>query len=326
MSISRVVAFVAWTGASAAALAQVPGAAAPGGIFPARPVTLVVSDVAGSAADGVARVLAPRLAAALAQPVNVDNRAGDAAQAVARAAPDGYTLLLAGPTLAIDVAVRPPPQPDPQKELTPVSLVATFPYVLIATTTLALDSVQDILAIAKASPGRLSYASAGAGSGGHLAGERFKSATSVHLRHMAARTQAAALVEVAAGRAQIAFVSLAAAEPLLKARTAKALGVTGSTRIASLPDVPTMREAGVPGFDVTGWLGVLAPAGTAKSIVERLNAELRKVVQGTEARERIAALVSGDAAGSSVEAFRDLLKREVTGWSRLAREMSIRVE
>ena len=312
--------------AGTAALAQAQATPAAGSAFPSRPVTLVVSDVAGSPADAVARALAPRLATALAQPVSVDNRAGDAAQAVARAVPDGHTLLLAGPTIAIDVAVRPPPQTDPQKDLAPVSLVATFPYVLIVTTTIALDSVQDILAIAKASPGRLSYASPGTGSGGHLAGELFKSVTSVNLRHVPMKTQAAALAEVAAGRAQLVFVPLAAAEPLLKARTAKALGVTGAARIAALPDVPTMREAGVPGFEASGWLGVLAPAGTAKSIVERLNAEVRKVVQIPEVRDRIAGLVSGEAAGSSIDAFRDLLKREVTGWSRLAREMSIRVE
>lgn len=326
MSISHVVAFVAGMAAGAAALAQAPANLAAATPWPARPVTLVVSDSAGSAADAVARVLAPRLATALAQPVSVDSRAGEAAQAVARAAPDGYTLLLAGPTVAIDAAVRPPPQPDPQKDLAAVSLVATFPYVLIATTTVALDSVQDIVAIAKASPGRLSYASPGAGSGAHLAGELFKSATSVHLRHAPLKTQTAALAEVAAGRAQLAFVPLAAAEPLLKARTARAVAVTGPARIAMLPDVPTMREAGVPGFDLVGWLGVLAPAGTAKSIVDRLNAEVRKAVQVPEVRERIAALVSGDATGSSQDAFRDLLKREVSGWSRLAREMSIRVE
>lgn len=309
----------------AAVFAQ--GSAAPGSAtYPARALRMVVGDAPGSVADEVARTLAPRLAAGLGQAVSVENRPGDAPEVVARAAPDGHTLLLAGPALAIDAAVRAQPAVDPQKQLAPVSLVATFPYVLVATTTVALDSVQDIVAIAKASPGRLAYTSPGAGTGAHLAGELFKSATAVHLRHVPARSQAAALAELAAGRVQLAFVPLAAAEPLLKARTAKAVAVTGAARIGVLPDVPTMREAGVPGFDLTGWLGVLAPAGTAKSSVDRVNGELRKILQMSDARERIAALVSGEATASSADAFRDLVRREVAGWSRLAREMSIRVE
>ena len=270
--------------------------------------------------------MAERAGGAAGASVTVDSRSADAAETVARAVPDGYTLLLAGPTLAIDAAVRASPAVDPQRDLAPVSLVATFPYVLVVTTSVALDSVQDIVAIAKASPGRLAYTSPGAGSGAHLAGELFKSATSVHLRHVAAKTQAAALAELAAGRVQLAFVPLATAEPLLVARTARAVAVTGSTRIARLADVPTMREAGVPGFDVVGWLGVLAPAGTAKSSVERLNAAVRRIMQAEDVRERIAAAVSGEAAASSADAFRDLLKRDVAGWTRLAREMSIRVE
>lgn len=293
--------------------------------FPAKAFRLVVSDVAGSPAEAVARVLSPRLAASLGQPVAVEVRP-DAAQAVAHAAPDGYTLLLAGPTLAIDSAVRVPPPADAQKDFAAVSLVATFPYVMIATAKMNLDSVQDVVAIAKASPGRIAYASPGPGSGGHLAGELFKSSTSVHLRHAPVNGAAEVLTELAAGRVQVAFVPIAAAEPLLKARTAKALAVTGRSRVPALPEVPTMTEAGVPGFDLTGWLGVLAPAGTGKSIVERLNADVRKALQVPDASERIAAAVSGEAAASSPEAFRDLVRRDVTGWSRLAREMNIRLE
>ncbi len=310
---------------STAVLSQgsTPAAAAAG--FPTKPLRLVVSDVAGSPAESVARTLVPRLAASLGQPVAIELRS-DAAQAVAHAAPDGYTLLLAGPTLAIDSAVRVPPPADAQKDFAAVSLVAIFPYVMIATAKMNLDSVQDVVAIAKASPGRIAYASPGPGSGGHLAGELFKSSTSVHLRHAPLKGPAEVLAELAAGRAQVAFVPIAAAQPLLKARTAKALAVTGRSRVPALPDVPTMTEAGVPGFDLTGWLGVLAPAGTGKSIVERLNADVRKALLVPDARERIAAAVSGEAVSSSPEAFRDLVRRDVTGWSRLAREMNIRLE
>lgn len=324
MSIRHVVVFVAAVTAVAAVSAQ--QAAAPVAAFPGKPVRLVVSDAPDGAADAVARLLAPGLAASLGVAVTVESRQRDGAQAVARAAPDGHTLLLAGPTLAIDAAVRAQPALDPQRDLAPVSLVATFPYVLVASTAVALDSLQDIVAIAKASPGRLAYVSPGAGSGAHLAGELLKSATGVHLRHVPMATQAAGLAELAAGRAQLAFVPLAATEPLLKARSVKAVAVTGTARIASLPDVPTMREAGVPGFELAGWLGVLAPAGTAKSIVEHLNADVRKAMQPPDIAARIGAAVSGTASASSPDAFRELVRRDVTGWSKLAREMSIRIE
>lgn len=325
MPALRVVALVACLAFHAAALAQggAPPVASPGSAN--RPLRLMVGDVAGSAADSVARALAPQLGASLGQPVSVELRP-DAVEAAARAAPDGTTLLLAGPSLAIDTAVRTQPPADAQKDFAPVSLVATFPYVMLVTTKMNLDTVQDVIAIAKASPGRIVYTSPGLGSGGHLAGEFFKSATSVHMRHDPQKTLAAALAELAAGRVQVAFVAVAVAEPLLKARTAKALAVTGTSRVAALPGVPTMAETGIPGFDLTGWLGVLAPAGTGKSIVDRLNGEVRKVVALPDLRERIAAAVGGGAQTSTPDAFRDLLRREVTSWSRIAREMNIRLE
>lgn len=324
MPIRHVALFAAGLCSACLVFAQASGPL-PAAAYPSRTVTLVVSDVPDAPFAAVAKAIAPDLGAALGQAVVVQSRS-DAAATVARAAPDGYTLLLSGSTLAIDSAVRPASAPDAQKDFAPVSLVATFPYVLVAASRVKLDSVQDVVAIAKASPGRIACASPGAGSGGHLACELFKSATSVHLRHEPRAGMAAAVAELVAGRAEVAFLPITTAQPLLRARTATALAVTGPARVTSLPDVPTMTEAGVPGFDLVGWLGVLAPAGTGKSIVDRLNADVRKVVALPALRERIGSAVGGDAVASTPDAFRDRLRREVSGWSRLAREMSIRVE
>ena len=328
MPFARLLALVTAAAATATVLAQgaPPSTDAGRAAAPARALRIIVDGSADSVADVVARLVAPRFGAASGKSTTVTTQAANAAEIVARAAPDGGTLLFAGPRLAIDAALRSASAVDPRKALAPISLVAVFPYVLIATTAVALDSVQDIVAIAKANPGRLAYASPGAGSGAHLAGELFKSATSIHLRHVPAASQAAALAELAAGRVQLAFVPLANAEPLLKAKTARAVAVTGSDRLARLPGVPTIQEEGVPGFGLVGWYGLLAPAGTPQSIVDRLNGELRAVMASAELRERIADAVSGRAAVTSPEAFRETITQEVAGWSRLARELSIRVE
>jgi tripartite-type tricarboxylate transporter receptor subunit TctC len=295
-----------------------------------RAVTLVVPDAAGSAADIVARTLAPALGNALGTLVAVSDRPGGneaaGAEVVAKAAPDGATLLLASGTFAAGAGLQAALAYDPVKSFAPVGLVAATPYVLVAATTLPLDTVQDVIAIAKANPGRLHYAATGRGTPSHLAGEMLKSLATVQLTQAPYKDAAAALSDVAAGKVQLYFAPFPEVQPLVKAGKIRALAVTGPRRLAQAPDVPTMLESGVVGFDVVQWFGVLAPAATPKATVERLNAALRRALQVPEVRERLAAQLAAETSAGTPDALDALLRREIATWAKLAREMNLKPE
>jgi tripartite-type tricarboxylate transporter receptor subunit TctC len=292
----------------------------------ARPVRLVVGAPAGSSADLAARALARNWSDVAGQPVSVDNRSEGAAEAVARAAPDGGTFLFATPALPARIALEKGLAFDGLKAFAPVGRIANEPLVLVVTSTLSVSSLFDLIAIAKASAGRLNYASGGTGSISHLAGELLKSLGSVQLAHSPAKNGEAALAEVVAGRTKVMFAPLALVEPALRSGKVKPLAVTGPARLAALPDVPTMREEGVLGFDFTGWFGVVGPATTGKATVDRVNGELRKAAASADARDRLRALLGTDPVVGSPEDLGTLMSRDLATFTKLAREMNLKTE
>lgn len=298
--------------------------------FPAHPVKLVIPYAPGGTSDFVGRGIATRLGEILGQPVVVENKPGASeiigTEAVAKAAPDGYTLLLVTPSFTSNPALFATLPYDSAKAFAPVALVASYPHVLVATAALPINSVQDLIAIAKANPGRLNYASGGSGGSNHLAAELFKSLTTVQLTHVPYKGNGPAITDLVAGRVQLLFTGMAPVEAFIKAGKLRALAVTGPKRLASAPDVPTMAEAGVPDYDLVSWYGVLAPAGTPKAIVDLLNADLRKTMQTPEVKAKFEASLGADTTVGTPDQFGAMLRRESATWGKLVREMNIKIE
>lgn len=323
---------LAWIlGACAMAVAPLAGAQATA-TYPSRPVKLVVPYAPGGTSDFVGRTIAAKLGEVLGQPVVVENRPGGneiiGTEAVAKAAPDGYTLLLVTPSFTSNPALQASLPYDSATAFAPVALVASYPHVLVVTTatSLPIGTVQDLIAIAKANPGSINYASGGSGGSNHLAAEMFRSLTTVQMTHIPYKGNGPAIADLVAGRVHILFTGMAPVEPMIRAGKLKALAVTGPKRLASAPDVPTMLEAGVPGYDLVSWYGVLAPAGTPKAIVDRLNADLRKTMQSPEVHAKFVAQLGADTTVGTPDEFGAMLRREFAAWGRLVREMNIKVD
>ena len=250
--------------------------------WPARPVSLVVPYPPGGSADILARSVGAKLGERLGQPVVIENKAGAGtaigAQAVATAAPDGYTLLLGTvSSQAINPAMNKVGY-DPVKDFVAVAPLAAIPFVLVAHPSVPANSVADVVAMAKASPGKVAYASAGPGTSNHLAGELLAGSAQVNLVHVPYKGSAPALNDVLAGHVPLMFDLIATALPNVQSGKLKALAVTGRERSALLPNVPTARESGLRDYEVTAWFGVFAPAGTPQAVVSRLNTELTAVL------------------------------------------------
>jgi len=278
---------------------------------------LVVAAPAGSAADVVARTIAAKIGA------TVEN---GAPEAVAKAQPDGSTLLFATPTLTAAIALQSKLPYDGLRAFAPVARVANEPFVLVATATLSTSSLFDFIALAKANPGQMAYASAGRGSASHLAFELLKSAGIITLTHVQAKTIEAAVAEVISGNAKVAFAPYGAVSAALRAGKLKALAVTGSARLPLLPDVPTMRESGLVDYAFDAWLGVLAPAAASKATVDRVNESLRKAMQSPDVRDKLAALLGSEPRVSTPDEFAALLKREVGTFEKVGRELGFRLD
>lgn len=283
--------------------------------WPVRPIKLVVPFAAGGAPDVVARNIGMRLAEKLGQPVLVDNRLGAggniAYEAVARAAPDGYTLVFATTGIATNMSLYKNPHYDALKDFAPVTLVSTGAHVLVVNPSLAARNVKELIALGKANPQLLSYGSSGSGTILHLAGELFTLKTGVKLQHVPYRGASLAQTDLVGGVVNMMFSDVASALPQIKAGTVRALAVTGSQRMPSLPDVPTLAESGVPGYEIEAWFGILAPAGTPAPVVDRLNSELRAVLAMPEMKQRMADLAQ-TVVGNSPAEFGGFLKSEVT--------------
>jgi len=295
--------------------------------WPSRPVRVVIPFLAGGGGDAVGRAVAQVLTERLGRPFVADNRPGGASslgtELVARAAPDGYTLLIVGPNHATNPHLM-RLSFDTVRDLAPVSLLSTAPYVLIAAPDLPVTGLHDLLALARRQPGALSYGSAGNGTAGHLAMEMIKAATGVDIVHVPYRGSPPVLVDIMAGRIAMALDNVLSSSPGIAAGRMRALAVTGAARSARLPDVPTIAEQGLPGFDVTVWQGALFPAGTPPAIVNRLSAEIAAAMREPALRSRLSE-IGVDALGSTPEEFRVFIDAELARWGDVIRRTGTRL-
>ena len=306
----------------------------PGGVlaadYPHRPIRFVVPYPPSGAADIVARVVAQKLGEALGATVVVDNRAGAGGNLgtdlVAKAAPDGYTLLMGnvGP-LAINVSLVKRLPYDPLQDLAPVSFMVIYPNALVVNPSLPVKSVSELIALAKARPGQLSYASAGTGSSTHLAAELFKSMAAIDMAHVPYKGGGQAVVDVMAGQVQLYFSSMLGALPHLKSGKLRALAVTSARRTRAAPELPTVAESGFPGYEANNWLGLLVPAGTPAPIILRLNREIVKIFEQPDVRERLSAQ-GGEAETGSPEKFADYIRAEIRKWAQVVKDSGAQVE
>ena len=310
-----------------AAVAFIAALPAYGQAYPSRPVRFIVPFPAGSSTDSAARLVAQELATALRGQVVIDNRAGASGnigtEIAARAAPDGQTLVLGtASTLAVAVVVNSSLGYDPLKDFAPISLIGSSPYVLAVHPAVAANSLRELIALARAQPGRISYASAGNASLGHLAGELFAATTGARFNHVPYKSSALAVIDVLSGRIELQWGSISPTLPHLRSGRLRALATTGAKRLTALPEVPTAIEAGVENYDVALWMAVLAPAATPAAIVSLLN---RQVVASVRKPEIQAGLIAqGVEPAPGTEAALALhIKREILKWRGVAKTAGI---
>lgn len=297
--------------------------------WPTKPITLVVTYPAGGGADAMARLIAPRLGELLGQPVVVENKPGASGQigaaAVAKAAPDGHTLMLDASSFAVNPALFSKLPYDSEKAFKPVGVIALFPNVLLVHPGFPAKSVNDLVAIARAKKDAVSYASSGNGSAQHLAGAMFESATKAEMVHVPYKGGGPALNDVIGGQVPVFFGNLASTLQHIQAGKLRALAVTSGKRSTILPEVATMAEAGVPGYEVYEWNAVFAPAGVPDAVMARLAAALQKALDAPEVRTRIAQL-GGEIQGGGPEASASFIRQQTTLWTRLVKERGISID
>jgi len=298
--------------------------------YPDHGVRILVPFPPGGPADALTRIAAEQLSAALGQPFVVENKPGAGGnigmEQGARAAPDGYTLTLAPVgNLTVSPFIYAKLPYDPFKDFVPVTVLATVPNVLVVNAAVPARSVAELIALAKAKPGTLNYASAGNGSGPHLAGELFKRMAGVEMVHGPFNGAGPAMNAVLAGDVQVFFAQSAAALPQLKGGRVFALGVASPKRIDAAPELPTIAESGLPGFDVTSWYALVAPAGTPADRVERIQSTLARAFARPDVREKIAGL-GAEPVANTPAAFGRMLEAEAARWRTLAREANIRAD
>ncbi|MGZ5174812.1 MAG: Bug family tripartite tricarboxylate transporter substrate binding protein [Burkholderiales bacterium] len=291
--------------------------------YPARPVRLLVPSTPGGSVDTLARAIATRLSEKWSQQVVVDNRAGAggviAAELTAKTPPDGYTLIMCTvASCATNVSLYKNLSYDPVRDFDPVTLVATQNLMLLLHPSIAAASVKELVALARAAPNKYSFASAGNGTGGHLSGELFKMLAGIDLLHVPYKGVAPALVDVISGQVSITFASILSSLPHVKSGKLRALAVTGAKRSPAAPDLPTMMEAGVKGYESATWYGVLAPANTPRDIVLKLNTDIVGITRQPEVRERLSK-EGADPVGSSPQEFGAYIKSEIAKWSKVVR-------
>ena len=303
-------------------------AAQPADSYPSKPVRLVLPFPPGGGTDILGRLIADRLSASLGQPVVTENRGGAGgnvgAEAAAKSAPDGYTIVLVAPSLAISPTLYSKLNYDPVKDLAPISLVATVPNVMITQPSLPGD-LKEFIALVKAKPGALNFGSGGAGTSNHLAGELFNLVAGTKLVHIPYKGVNLAMQDVLSGNVHLVFIGIPAAAPHIKAGKLRALALVAPQRSSALPDVPTVAEAGLPDFEVTTWYGVLAPAGTPRNIINRLNGELVKIMHAPELREKLAA-TGTEPLTSTPEEFSAYIRKEIAKWGDVIRKAGVKAD
>ena len=298
--------------------------------YPSKPVRFVVPFAPGGTTDVLARLVGEKLSASLGQQFVVDNKPGAGGNVgtaqVAKAEPDGYTLLMGTVgTHAINASIYPSLPYDPVQDFAPVTLVATVPNVLVVNPEVPANSVAELIALAKEKPGELNFASSGNGSSIHLSGELFKAMTGVDIVHVPYKGSGPAVVDLLGGQVQMMFDNLPSSAPQIKAGKLRPLGVTSKERSPTLPDVPTIAEAGVPGYEALSWFGVLVPAGTPDAIVAKLQNEIAKALADPTMRERFAELGAVPVGGTSAE-FADLITAETAKWAKVVQDAGIKLE
>ena len=297
--------------------------------YPSKPVRIVVGFPAGGATDVVARTISQKLSETLGQTVIVDNRAGAAsnigAEHVATAPKDGHTLFMGTVSTSINPSLYKKLPYDPLRDFAPVTHVTSTPFMFVVHPSLPARSVKEFIALARTRPGELNYGSAGSGSGGHLFVEMFASMARVKLQHVPYKGAAPATTATLSGETIFMFDNIVTTLPLARANRLRALGVTTATRSAAAPEMPTIAESGVPGYDANAWFGLFAPAGTPPAVISRLNAEIVKILKLPETRDRFLSL-GAEPVGSTSEQFGAFFRNEVAKWSKVVKESSARVE
>ncbi|HEX2829840.1 MAG TPA: tripartite tricarboxylate transporter substrate binding protein [Burkholderiales bacterium] len=287
--------------------------------YPTKPIRLIAPSSPGSGVDIVSRIVAQPLSADLGQQVVVDNRAGAGgnigADIAAHSAPNGYTLLTCTPSQVINAILYKQLSRDLQGEFAPISLIGSGQFILIANQSVPAKNVQQLIQLAKAKPGALHYASAGQGNVTHLTGELFKAAAGVNLTHVPYKGSGPALTEVMGGQVQVMFANIVAAMPVIRSGKVQALGATGAKRPGAAPEIPTLAESGLPGFEVTAWFGMLAPKATPRDIVAKINATLVKALKSADTRQKLGH-EGLDAIGSTSAEFATYLQGEAKKWAK----------
>ena len=301
-----------------------------GQAYPTKPIRLICPFPPGGTTDIVARIVAQGLTEAWGHQVIVDNRPGAGAligtEMAAKSPPDGYTVLLGSITThAVNPALHKKLNFDPINDFSPVTLVVSSPQLLAVNPTVAAKSVKELIALAKAKPGQLNYASAGAGSSPHLTFELFKSATGIDMRHVPYKGTGPAITELVGGQVQGMITGVVALMPHVKSGKLRALAVTSKGRVGVLPDVPTIMESGVPNFDVSSWFGVFLPAGTPKPIVAKMNGQIRKIVETPQVQKRLIDL-GADPETNTPEQFAAYVKSEKTRWGKVVQDTGARID
>ena len=320
--------FLLQTLATAVVHAQTPPTSS-GQAFPVKALRIIVGFPPGGATDITARAVAQKLTESIGQQVIVDNRPGAAsnigAEAVARAAPDGHTMLMGSVSLSINPSLYSKLAYDPLRDLAAVAHVADTPFVLAVHPSMPVKTLKEFIAFVKARPGQINYASSGAGSGAHLFTELFRSLVGIEMSSVHYKGAAPATIDVLAGQVPVLFENILTLYPLAKAGKLRVLGLSTTKRSALAPEIPTLAELGVPGYDANAWFGVFVPAATSKDIVVRLNTEINKSLQTPDMRERLRLLGATPGSGTP-EQFAALFRDEVAKWSKVVKSAGVRVD
>jgi len=305
-------------------------AAAQAQTYPSKPIRFIVPFAPGGGSDLVARTVGQKITEALGQPVIIDNRTGAAgmigAEVAAKSPADGHTLLLGsnGP-LAINPSLYPKMPYDAVRDFAPVSLVTIMPFVLVTHPALPVKTVKELIALARARPNQLNYGSPGNGSTTHLANELLKSMTGIQITHIPYKGVAPAAIDLISGQVQMMSGDLSTLLPHVRSGRMRAIAVTGAKRSSLVPEIPTVAESGIPGYEASGWFGVLVPAGTPQPVIERLNGAMVKGLGASDARERLSAF-GGEVAPGTPDEYGAHIRREAAKWGKLIKSIGLKAD